>query len=255
MTSSPIGVAWSNTYPNSDRSCEVSKRLAPSRPISSATVNRSSRPTGEPSTTQRRAIVRIIATADLLSAPRMPACAFSQPSSISTGSIGAVGGTVSRCAHSRTVRSDRPRTRASRLPASSRCDLEPHALQLGGDARGARRLLPRRAGDAAELREELTLPGLLPLAGRSHRCPDRPGPGRAARSGGAAAWRVADRRGEVPRRDPARIGGRVRVGIAGLTGPRPALRRRSPAAAAPSSAPAPRPRTRGTAAPGAPAAT
>ena len=50
----------------------------------------------------RRATASITATAALLSAPRIASLAFSQPPSTSTGSTGAVSGTVSRCAHSST---------------------------------------------------------------------------------------------------------------------------------------------------------
>ena len=83
-------------------------------------VNSSSSPTGEPSTLQRRASSRITATAALLSAPRMPSLAFSQPPSTITGSIGTPpSSTVSRCAQSRIERSPRPGRRASRLPAAS----------------------------------------------------------------------------------------------------------------------------------------
>src|SRR5688500_17135070 len=82
-------------------------------------------PTGEPSTVARRATSRITATAALLSAPRIPSLAFSQPPSTTTGSIGAACETVSRCAQSKTVRSERGwwgvggrgGIRASRLPA------------------------------------------------------------------------------------------------------------------------------------------
>ena len=47
----------------------------------------------------RRAASRITAIAALLSAPRMPSLAFSQPPSTITGSTGAAVSTVSRCAH------------------------------------------------------------------------------------------------------------------------------------------------------------
>ena len=50
--------------------------------------------------------------AALLSAPRIPSLAFSQPPSTTTGSIGAAWDTVSRCAHSSTERSERPGIRA-----------------------------------------------------------------------------------------------------------------------------------------------
>ncbi len=69
-------------------------------------------PTGEPSTLARRASSRITAIAALLSAPRIPSLAFSQPPSTTTGSMGAAWDTVSRCAHSSTERSERPGIRA-----------------------------------------------------------------------------------------------------------------------------------------------
>ena len=68
---SPIGEAWSKTYPHSLRSVLTSNAFAPASPTSSQTVNSSSRPTGDPSTAQRRATSRMTATAALLSAPRM----------------------------------------------------------------------------------------------------------------------------------------------------------------------------------------
>ena len=93
--------------------------MAPASAFSSETVKSSSTPTGDPSTLQRRASSSITATAALLSAPRMPALAFSQPSSTITGSIAPSSGTVSRCAQSRIERSPRPGSRASRLPHSA----------------------------------------------------------------------------------------------------------------------------------------
>ena len=66
----------------------------------------------------RRASSSITATADLLSAPRIPSLAFSQPPSTSTGSIGAASGTVSMWAHSRMLSGPLPGIRASRFPAS-----------------------------------------------------------------------------------------------------------------------------------------
>src|SRR5829696_2243309 len=84
-------------------------------------------PTGAPSTLARRATSRNTATAALLSAPRMVSCAFSQPPSITTGSIGPFASTVSRCAQSRIVRSERPRIRARRLPRTSGSTARPMA--------------------------------------------------------------------------------------------------------------------------------
>ena len=97
----------------------ASNALAPTSASSSETVNSSSSPTGEPSIEARRATSSITATAALLSAPRMPSWAFSQPPSTSTGSIGASVSTVSRWAHSSSERSPRPSSRASTLPVSS----------------------------------------------------------------------------------------------------------------------------------------
>jgi hypothetical protein len=99
---SPIGVAWSKTKPNAASDIDVSNSAAPWSPTSSDSVNRSSMPTGAPSTEHRRATSSSTATAALLSAPRIPSFAFSQPSSTTTGSTSAVSATVSRCAHSST---------------------------------------------------------------------------------------------------------------------------------------------------------
>src|SRR3954447_2078056 len=62
----------------------------------------------------------MIATAALLSAPRIVSPALTQPPSTHTGSTVPSCGTVSRCAQSRTERSgSRPAIRVSRLPDSS----------------------------------------------------------------------------------------------------------------------------------------
>src|SRR5919197_1424367 len=52
-TTSPIGLAWSKTYPNCERSCETSNALAPASAFSSLTVKRSSTPSGALSTAAR----------------------------------------------------------------------------------------------------------------------------------------------------------------------------------------------------------
>ena len=101
------------------RSVETSKTRAPLSPFSSLTEKMSSTPTGEPSTAARWARARSIATAALLSAPRIVSPALSQPPSTSTGSTTPSWGTVSMCAQSITERSERPGMRASRLPHSA----------------------------------------------------------------------------------------------------------------------------------------
>ena len=111
----------------------------------------------------RRASSRMTATADLLSAPRMPSLAFSQRPSTSTGSTAAASGTVSRWAHRSRLPEPRPGIRASRLPASepaagplsSSSTSSPRAAQLLGEPVGDGALAPRRALDAAQRRERL----------------------------------------------------------------------------------------------------
>ena len=76
-------------------------------------------------------------------------------------------------------------------------DLEPHPAQLGGDALGARRLLPRRARDAAEVREELALPGLLRLARRPQGAPGPRGGRVGRRRGGWPPRRASPGRGRL----------------------------------------------------------
>ena len=105
-----------------------------------------------------------IATAVLLSAPRIPSLAFSQPSLTRTGSTGAASGTVSRWAHSSTLAAPAPGIRANRLPASgfaaSRrhrppAPLQPDPAQLGAHPVGARPLAAGRALDPAQLLERV----------------------------------------------------------------------------------------------------
>ena len=82
-------------------------------------MNSSSTPTGERTSTSRRAAAMTVATAALLSAPRMPALRLEKASCSRTTSTGASSGTVSMCAQSRIVRAPSgPGMRASRLPAS-----------------------------------------------------------------------------------------------------------------------------------------
>ncbi len=100
---SPIGAAWSYTKPTSASSLVRSNAIAPSSPTSSFGVNSSSTPGWEiPSSTRRRAASSITATAALSSAPRIVPAALRTTPSSTTGSIGPVGGTVSRCAQSRS---------------------------------------------------------------------------------------------------------------------------------------------------------
>ena len=116
---SPIGEAWSNTNPYSAASRPRSKALAPRSARSSLVVKSSSRPTGDPSRTSRRVAASTVATAALLSAPRMASLALESTPSWRWTSTAASSGTVSMCAQSSTVRaSSGPARRASTLPAS-----------------------------------------------------------------------------------------------------------------------------------------
>ena len=117
----------------------TSNAFAPASAFSSETVNSSSSPTGEPSTGSG-AGSSSTATAALLSAPRMPSLAFSQPPSTSTGSTGAASATVSRCAHSSTLGAScaaarDPREQVAALRArrggAVLVDLEAQRAQLG----------------------------------------------------------------------------------------------------------------------------
>ena len=80
-TISPIGEAWSKTKPKSLRRREASNARAPASATSSPTVNSSSTSTGAPAWRTWRASASSTAIAALLSAPRMPSLAFSQPPS------------------------------------------------------------------------------------------------------------------------------------------------------------------------------
>src|SRR5215208_2845686 len=98
----------------------MSTALAPFSACSSPVVKRISIPAGGlPSRTSRRTAPRIVTTAALLSAPRMASWRFVRRPSWLTTSTGPSSGTVSMCAHSRTVGAPSgPGTRASRLPES-----------------------------------------------------------------------------------------------------------------------------------------
>ena len=115
-----MGLAWSNTKPNSLRSEWRSTSLAPISPGSSMVVNTSSSPTGGPPRSIRwRTAPMIVATAALLSAPRMPSLRLRRTPPSRSTSTGAASGTVSRWAQSRMVRAPSgPGTRAIRLPLS-----------------------------------------------------------------------------------------------------------------------------------------
>ena len=158
----------------------AARRRRPSRPpgpVSSLTVNSSSSPTGEPSTATRWASASSCATAALLSAPRIVSPALSQPPSTSTGSTTPSCGTVSRCAHSSTVRSARPGIRASRLPhsvpssaaASSSETAKPSASSSPRTRARHRALAPGDARDRAQLGEEVVQAPALDLGRRPHR--------------------------------------------------------------------------------------
>src|SRR5215207_10228144 len=98
----------------------MSIALAPFSACSSPVVKRISIPAGGlPSRTSRRTAPRIVTTAALLSAPRMASWRFVRRPSWLTTSTGPSSGTVSMCAHSRTVGAPSgPGTRASRFPES-----------------------------------------------------------------------------------------------------------------------------------------
>ena len=71
MITSPIGLAWSSTKPNGERSDPRSSSFAPRSPSSSATVNRISSPIGGGLCAYRAASSISTVTAALLSAPRI----------------------------------------------------------------------------------------------------------------------------------------------------------------------------------------
>ena len=119
ITSSPIGEAWSKTKPSSALRRERSKAFAPASASSSQVVNSSSTPTGALPCASRRAVPRIVATAALLSAPRIASWRFRSTPFSCTTSTGAASGTVSRWAQSRIVgAASGASMRASRLPHS-----------------------------------------------------------------------------------------------------------------------------------------
>jgi hypothetical protein len=94
------------------------KAAAPSSPTSSFGVNNSSIPAcGRFSASTRRVASSITATADLLSAPRIVPPALRTSPSSTTGSIGPVGGTVSRWAQRKIgVPAVVPSTRVKMFP-------------------------------------------------------------------------------------------------------------------------------------------
>ena len=121
---------------------------------------------GRPSSRTRRAASSITTTAALLSEPRIvPPALRTTPSSPTTGSIAASGGTVSVCAQRKIgvppsrssagcgSRCSRRRRRARRRVVL--VPVEPELGQVCADAVGDRALLPRRARDRAELEKEI----------------------------------------------------------------------------------------------------
>ena len=120
MITSPIGLAWSSTKPNGERSAPRSSSLAPRRPSSSATVNTSSIPAAAAPRRARAASSSRTATAALLSAPRIVSPRLRKTPSSSSTSIGP------SCGHRVEVGAEhhpalpRPGTRAIRLPAPAR---------------------------------------------------------------------------------------------------------------------------------------
>ena len=92
--------------------CEQSSALTPCRPVSSCTLRTSSMPAcGRPSATMRRTPSSIAATAALLSPPRIVSSRLVTTPSATTGSMAAVGSTVSTCAQSRIGRAGLARGR------------------------------------------------------------------------------------------------------------------------------------------------
>src|SRR5438034_3471452 len=136
-----------------------SKAAAPSRPTSSFGVNTSSIPAcGRFSLSTRRVASSITATADLLSAPRMVPAAFRTTPSSTTGSIGPVGGTVSRWAQKKSgVPSPLPSIPAWTLPiveptvspAASSSTWSPRSWRYLVTASATRRSSPGGLGIAA----------------------------------------------------------------------------------------------------------
>src|SRR4051794_1258373 len=98
----------------------MSTSFAPFSACSSPVVNSSSMPAGgAPSRTSRRTAPRIVTTAALLSAPRIASWRFVRRPLSLTPPTGPSSGTVSMCAHSRTVGAPSgPGTRANRFPES-----------------------------------------------------------------------------------------------------------------------------------------
>ena len=94
---------WSNTNPVLACNVEQANAVDPTKPCSSPIVNTNSTPAcGIRSTTSVRTASSITATAALLSAPTIDGAAFRITPSTTTGSSGAVGGTVSRWAQKKS---------------------------------------------------------------------------------------------------------------------------------------------------------
>src|SRR5439155_1998780 len=171
-----------------------SNAAAPSRPTSSLGVNTSSMPAcGRLSASTRRVASSITATADLLSAPRIVPAALRTTPSSTTGSIGPVGGTVSRCAQRKSGEpSPSPcgSTRQYRLPiveptfapASSSSTSSPRSRRYRATASATARSSPGGLGSAASSVNRSRTSDAMPRSyGRLGRhCADRhagPGPG------------------------------------------------------------------------------
>ena len=207
----------------------TSNALAPASARSSLTVNSSSMPTGEPSSVARRASSSSIATAALLSAPRIVSPALSQPPSTSTGSTGALvrdGVEVRAEQHAALARG----------PGCARAGCR-HSAPISPAAPSSSTLQPERAQLAAHARRRprARWPDGLAIAQSSANVSFRRRRS-TSDAGRTAQRRLRRRRGSAwHRRRPARRARRSRRVAA----------RRSAA----------RRRTRGTAAPGARAAT
>ncbi len=164
--------------------CVVSNSREPRSDTSSQTVNTSSMPTagGCGAALSRRASSSITATAALLSAPRMPSFAFSQPPLTSTGSNGrgqrdsvqvpaqrdaAVLGPVD------ARRAGCPASDPAAGPAPSSSTSSPIRLSSARYPVGAGPLVARRAVDPAERRERVVKPLALCVGGAPHRAPAR----------------------------------------------------------------------------------
>ena len=137
---------------------------------------------GRFSATMRRTPSSIEATAALLSPPRIVSRAFVTMPPASTGSIGAVGSTVSMCAQNRIGVPASPAVAGMRqmtLPASSpgsggasSCGSSPRSRRYARQRSATARSLPRGARDRRQLEEQAE--GAVGLDRRRHAVRSRP---------------------------------------------------------------------------------